>query len=154
MNSDFIVVPGGVESRARFAARCFHEGIAPRILVAGYDDAYTNRDLLVQLGVPSQAISVEPLSRSTVQNARFCAPILRKAGAQTVTIVTSQYHSSRAWETFHHELPEITFISLPVDARFDRDAYDRDYARWEVIKKIWYCVRYRIPTCSFQNYVQ
>lgn len=143
--SDFIIVPGGSQSRARFAACCFHEGIAPRILVTGRDDASINHDLLIKLGVPPSAIFVESDSRSTLENARFSAPILRKTEAQTVTIVTSLYHSSRALATFHHELPAVRFVSLPMDCQFDKDSFEPHYARLEVVKRVWYFVRYGIP---------
>lgn len=144
-SSDFLVVLGGEDSRARYAARCFHEGVAPRILVTGYGDAYKNRDLLHSLGVPSKVILVEPLSRSTLENARFSAPILHQAGARKVAIVTSMYHTSRAYATFRHEMPGMTFVSLAVDAQTDKRSGDRGHARWEILKRAWYFVRYGVP---------
>jgi len=145
VTSDFLVVLGGDDDRARYAAQCFHEGVAPRILVSGYGDAYKNRDLLLSLGVPSQAIMVESLSRSTLQNARFSVPILRLAGAQKVVIVTSWYHSSRAYATFQHEAPTMTFASLSVKSNAGKDAHELRYTSLEVIKRVWYLMRYGVP---------
>ena len=143
--SDFLVVLGGVDSRVRYAARCYKEGIAPRILVTGYGDAFRNRDLLVRLGVPTEAIEVEALSHSTLENARFATPILRNAGARKATIITSLYHSSRAYATFRHEMPEVEFLSLPADDQFCKDAEARYYARLDILKRIWYFMRYGVP---------
>lgn len=142
--SDFIVVLGGEDSRAVTAARYFHEGVAPRVLVSGYGDASRNRDILISLGVPAEAILVEPLSRSTFQNASCSAPLLRSAGARKVTLVTSWYHSARAFAAFHRAAPEISFACLSVGFQADRVANERNCARVEVVKRAWYFVRYGI----------
>jgi uncharacterized SAM-binding protein YcdF (DUF218 family) len=114
-------------------------------LVSGCGDASVNRDLLVALGVPQTAISMEPRSHSTLENARYAAPLLRKAGARKVAIVTSWYHSSRAYATFCHEAPDLTFISLPVASQVDKAPYEQSCQRWELLKKVWYLVRYGVP---------
>ena len=142
--SDYLVVLGGEDSRARYAAQCYHRGIARRVLVSGTGDALTHRNLLVAFGVPPEAIEVESSSQSTMENA---ATILRKAGARKVTIVTSTYHSARAFATFRHVMPEITFYCLSVDR--NEKVYTSQTARLEIYKRLWYFLWFHVPIYCF-----
>lgn len=112
--ADVIVVLGGDgPPRAIQAAKLWHEGLAPRVLVVGYGDCDFIRDMLVRLGVNFQAISKECLSLSTWENATFAEPILTGMAAKRAILVTSWFHSRRAVKRFRFVMPQIEWISLP-----------------------------------------
>jgi uncharacterized SAM-binding protein YcdF (DUF218 family) len=112
--ADVIIVLGGsAEDRPAYAAKLFQEQDAPKILVSGAGDDVIYRHILIASGVPRSAIQLEPNSRSTVENAQYCAPSLRKEHVQSAIIVTSWYHSRRALKCFEHYMPEIKFYSRP-----------------------------------------
>lgn len=79
--ADVIVILGGDgPPRAAQAAKLWHEGMAPLVLVTGYGDCDFIRDMLVRLGVDSAAVSTECLSLNTWENATFAQPILTGMG--------------------------------------------------------------------------
>jgi uncharacterized SAM-binding protein YcdF (DUF218 family) len=53
------------------------------------------RRWLVQRGVDPKRILVEPRARFTRDNARLSVPLLQRAGATHVTVVTERYHLRR-----------------------------------------------------------
>jgi len=134
-----VVLGGGSYERAVRAAELFAQHAAPRIILTGAGDWEANRKLLLERGVPADAIVVEPRARSTRQNARFTVPLLRapvgtgsttspasaaapalgpqtphpREGRGRVIIVTSWYHSRRALRGFRKAAPEIEFYSRP-----------------------------------------
>lgn len=90
--------------RVWYAARLYHRGVAPRIIVSGgslldrpSDPAITEaegmRHFLVDLGVPSSAIVSEGDSRNTRENVRN---VRRIVGDARVALVTSAVHMPRA----------------------------------------------------------
>ncbi|MCA0303863.1 MAG: YdcF family protein [Proteobacteria bacterium] len=90
--------------RVWYAARLYHQGVAPRIIVSGgtlldrpSDPAATEaegmRRFLVDLGVPSSAIVSEGDSRNTRENVRN---VRRLVGDARVALVTSAVHMPRA----------------------------------------------------------
>jgi len=111
--ADMILVLGAAEYRGRpspvFKARLdhaldlFHRGLAPRILTtggAGGDPQYTEggvgRAYLVESGVPSEAIIVEPEASSTVQSTAAAAEIMHRMGLGSCILVSDGYHIFRA----------------------------------------------------------
>lgn len=112
--ADVIVVLGGDgPPRATQAAKLWHDGLAPLVLVTGYGDCDFIRDMLVRLGVNVEAISKECLSLSTWENATFAEPILIEMRARRAILVTSWFHSRRAVKRFRFVMPQIEWISLP-----------------------------------------
>ncbi len=112
--ADVIVVLGGDgPPRAAQAAKLWHEGRAPLVLVTGYGDCDFIRDMLVGLGVDSAAVSTECLSLSTWENATFAQPILTGMGVKSAILVTSWFHSRRAVKRFRFVMPQVQWISLP-----------------------------------------
>lgn len=112
--ADVIVVLGGDgPPRAAQAAKLWHEGRAPLVLVTGYGDCDFIRDILVRSGVDFAAVSTECLSLSTWENATFSQPILSGMGAKRAILVTSWFHSRRAVKRFRFVMPQIQWISLP-----------------------------------------
>jgi len=106
-----VVLGGGYGERPDRAAELFKAGVAPRIILTGAGDAVDNKRLLVNRGVPAEAIELETASKSTKQNAQFTIPLLRAAGAHRVVLVTSWYHSRRSLNCFRHYAPDLEFYS-------------------------------------------
>lgn len=85
------------------AARLFHAGIAPEIIVsggrpglealAGDSEATAMRDFLQALGVPKSTVTLEENSKNTIENIAF---VRRLIGDKPVALVTSAYHMPRA----------------------------------------------------------
>ena len=87
------------------AARLFHRGVAPRIIVSGggpqarpgdpkvMSEAEAMRIFLLDLGVPSEAIVLEDRSLNTIQNIRGVRELVK--GGRTA-LVTSASHVPRA----------------------------------------------------------
>lgn len=101
--------------RVWHAARLYHAGRAPRILVSGGNvwpdgepaadrvrasEAAAMRRFLLDLGVPADAILLEGNSRTTRENAIDTAAILRREGLKQVLLVTSALHMPRALAAF------------------------------------------------------
>ncbi|MCD8517985.1 MAG: YdcF family protein [Burkholderiaceae bacterium] len=93
--------------RAHHAARLWHDGMAPRIIVAGGvwpanppkpTEAFWIQQLLLQLGVPQDAIVLEDRSTTTRENVRNVAQIMQTNGwAGRLALVTSASHMPRAY---------------------------------------------------------
>ena len=143
-----IVLGGGWNERAERAAELYRDHAAPLVIVSGRGDCETNRTVLIQGGVPPDAIELECNSSSTRENALFTLPILRQKGAHNVIIVTTWYHSRRALACFRHYAPEINFYSRPSFYAADRSEWNRKsvapYIRREFIKLPGYWVVYGV----------
>jgi uncharacterized SAM-binding protein YcdF (DUF218 family) len=116
--ADAIWVLGGssaYKERTKFAAELYKKGIAPKIFVVndgvfgGWNQAeqknlpfyeLSRRELIAQ-GVPNEAIEV--LSENvtgTDWEAKLCAKIVREKQIKSLLLVTSAYHTKRAFWTF------------------------------------------------------
>jgi Uncharacterized conserved protein len=99
---------GPAADRYWHAARIYHAGRAPRILISGGNvwerdqptEAEVVRGFLEDLGVPSEAIVEEGSSRNTHENAERTAALLAEHGWRRVLLVTSASHMGRARATF------------------------------------------------------
>jgi len=143
-----VVLGGGIGERAPRAVELFKEGAASVVVLSGEGDTGANRQALVAGGVPPEAIEIEGKSRSTWENAHFCAPVLKALGARRVVLVTSWYHSRRALKCFQKAAPDIAFYSRPAYGGYDRDDWARygtwRYVRAEYFKLAGYWVVWRI----------
>ncbi len=92
-------------ARVWYAARLYHAGKAPLVVLSGGNgdpgvnlgtEAGAMRSLLLDLGVPRQAMLLERRSLNTRQNAQFSAALLAKRGIHNVLLVTSALHMRRA----------------------------------------------------------
>lgn len=149
VNANVIVMLGGGSGeRPQQAAQLFREGAAPRIIVSGAGDTIDNKRMLVNRGVPPDAIELEPDSKSTRQNAQFTIPLLRAEGARRVIIVTSWYHSRRALKCFRHYGPDIEFFSCPSYYAIDRSEWRitrvSRFIRSEYVKLLGYWICYGV----------
>jgi uncharacterized SAM-binding protein YcdF (DUF218 family) len=146
-----VLLGGGSGERPTRAAELFRAGVAPRILVSGEGDASGNRLLLMNRGVPSKAIELEPNSKTTKENAQFSIPLLRAEGARKVVVVTSWYHSRRALKCFRHYAPDIQFYSSPSYHGFATADWSRENLRRriraEYLKTLGYWFYYGV--CPF-----
>lgn len=89
-------------ARVDRAAELYKAGLVPRLVVSGgagrahKTEAGVMRELLIERGVPNEAIQVEIKARSTEENFACSAPLLAQAGARTVLLVTEPWHMPRA----------------------------------------------------------
>lgn len=102
------------------AARLFHEGHAPRVLVSGsfgrltrdvFDkpEAHVFLDRLVARGVPAEAIIAEPAAASTLENVRFGMAALAARGLRprSALLVAKGFAMRRCVATFARQHPEV-----------------------------------------------
>ena len=103
-SADVIVVLGrGPDlrlERVQVAAQLWHSKRAPVVFASGTGDAQPIGELLVQSGVMPEAVTGEPCSRTTEENAQFTAALLKPQGIQTILLVTDPPHMLRSWLTF------------------------------------------------------
>jgi uncharacterized SAM-binding protein YcdF (DUF218 family) len=113
--------------RVWHAARLFHRGLAPRIVVSGgsylvesgkapptQTEAMAMRQFLIALGVPESAIVMEGKSLNTIENMRETRALV---GTGHVALVTSGFHMPRA-------------LRLARKAGLDAEAFPTD---WQVL---------------------
>lgn len=105
------------------AARLFHAGCAPRVVVSAGGQAegpflegeYESiAAFLEALGVPGSALMLESQSRNTRSNAAFSRELLQPLGVKRVLLVTSAWHLRRAVALFEREGFEV----IPVGADY------------------------------------
>ncbi len=112
--ADVIIVLGageaGTQRRAQRAAQLYQDGIAPFVLCSGgyrgpdgRREAEVCADLVRTADVPASAIVLEPRSRTTEQNARYAAEILRARGWRDAIVVSDGFHLLRARWLFSRE---------------------------------------------------
>lgn len=96
-----IVFAGDRGARTEEGVRLYMEGYAPILMMSGGDIyhgvniAEAMKTHAIELGVPENAILLEPLADSTQQNAVLSLPIIREINAKKVLVVTSEFHSRR-----------------------------------------------------------
>ena len=99
---------GAAADRVWYAARLFHAGKAPLLLLSGgsdpqrhaFSEARAMAVFLQDLGVPAPALVLEEDSRNTLENAAFSAKLLNERGIRHVLLVTSALHMPRALALF------------------------------------------------------
>ncbi len=102
--------------RVWFAARLFHAGKAPLVLVSAgsdperhaYSEARASAIFLADLGVPAQAILLEENSLNTRQNAAYSTALLKARGINHILLVTSALHMPRAMALFAAQGLQVT----------------------------------------------
>lgn len=112
---------GASADRVWHAARLYHAGKVPLLVLAGGSDTRFSRmseavamqQLLLELGVPASALLLEELSRTTRQNAQFAGDMLAKQGITEVILVTSALHMPRAVALFQAQ--GLTVIPVATD---------------------------------------
>ena len=110
----------GAADRLWHAARLYHAGKAPRVLLVGGtvttgdgSEAEAMQQFLQAMGVPAAAMALETASHNTVSNASQTAQLLQSQGTDTVVLVTSALHMPRARRQFERE--GLTVHPAPTD---------------------------------------
>jgi uncharacterized SAM-binding protein YcdF (DUF218 family) len=105
----------GAADRVWHAARLYHAGKAPRVLLSGGitrpdepSEAQSMQVFLRALGVPDAAIVREDASMTSGANAQRAAALLRPQGVDKVILVTSALHMRRARAEFERAGLKVT----------------------------------------------
>lgn len=105
--------------RIWFAARLFHRGVAPLIIVSGRGyggpastEAGAMRLLLLDFGVPSDAIILDGEARNTFENIKNVHALVKDG---RVALVTSAFHMPRALR--FAQLAHMSVGAFPTDFR-------------------------------------
>ena len=98
-----VAVSGDNGPRTETAVRLWKQGYAPYLLFSGAaldPDSVSSAEIMkrdaMRLGVPGDAILLEPDSTTTEQNARLVAQLMAARGLRSAILVTSPYHQRRA----------------------------------------------------------
>ncbi|MEV7695297.1 YdcF family protein [Streptomyces sp. NPDC086779] len=111
-------------SVADTAADLYKRGMAPLIVFTGATSATTRermprgeavhyRDRVLELGVPSSAVLVEPKARNTGENIRLSRSLLEESGVHvaSVLLISKPYEERRAYATARKLWPEVEVVS-------------------------------------------
>jgi uncharacterized SAM-binding protein YcdF (DUF218 family) len=91
-----------LRGRVQRAVAAYHAGLAPRLVVtggvgdAGVAEASVMQALAVAAGVPEQAVTIEAQATRTLESAHAVGAIGRRAGWQSVIVVSDPFH---LWRT-------------------------------------------------------
>ncbi|MGN9791547.1 YdcF family protein [Streptomyces sp. OZ13] len=109
---------------AEVTAELYRNGMAPLVVFTGATSRTTRermprgeaehyRERAIQLGVPSDAILVEPQARNTGENIRFSRALLEEQGVpvSSVLLVSKPYEERRAYATARKLWPDVEFVS-------------------------------------------
>jgi uncharacterized SAM-binding protein YcdF (DUF218 family) len=158
--ADVIVVLSGDENgeRESYGARLFKDGYARNIMVSGglvvWNVTYASamRGHLINLGVEPSAILIEDKSTSTYENSLFSKDIILKKGFKSILLVTSPFHSRRAYWVFDKMFSKegVKVISCPVPGGFSlaerwwNKPREAEFKAYEYERLIWYKLKGRI----------
>jgi uncharacterized SAM-binding protein YcdF (DUF218 family) len=118
VRADIAVVLAGdfFGQRILTAASLVRQGYTSQVLVSspegvyGYYEGELEIPFAVRAGYPAcWFIEVQNRARSTQEEALALAPELRKRGARTCLLVTSEYHTRRAGRLFRSRIPDVQF---------------------------------------------
>lgn len=90
-------------TRVGFGYLLYRSGRAPAVFLSGESDAKPMAAMLERQGVPATALRLETASRTTYENARNTAALLRGEGRHTILLVTSPAHMPRAAASFEKQ---------------------------------------------------
>ena len=131
--TDAIIVLTGGGDRLAEGFRLLDRGLAKRLLVSGVASGVTLPQLIDRLGdqrdtVPSAAelaccVTLGYEAESTVGNANESAEWLRSNSANSVRLVTANYHMLRSLLEFRRKVPGLTLVPHPVFPSEVRDPY-------------------------------
>lgn len=126
--------------RVEEAARRFAEGVAPLVLFTG-GAAHSAAEAPAmalrgqELGIPKACILIEDASRTTAENARFSAEILRSRGVKSVWVISQPFHLRRGRRLFRIQGFLASSQSLPESAQYQSPGLAwrwiaREYLAW------------------------
>ncbi len=126
-----MVEMSGAGDRVTYAFWLFQQGKADHLLLTGGSIDWLSSDenpatdmanLLKMLGVPEEAIWLEPESRNTYEDALYSAKILKEKGISRIILVTSAFHMPRSVRLFEKQGLEVT--PAPVDFVVTQKGWD------------------------------
>lgn len=107
---------GEQADRLLYAATLYQQQAAPLIILSGSESqTATGRTLLLELGVPAEAIQVQDQANNMREDAALSAPILALQNVKHILLVTSAIQMDRAYFLFRQLDIEIT--PAPADYR-------------------------------------
>ncbi len=146
-----VVLGGGTESamaprtdvevnsagdRLIHAADLYHEGAAPLLILSGgkidwmesieNSPASDMRKIMLKLGVPDDALILQPKSRNTYEDALYSAELLKEKGIKNIILVTSAMHMPRSVALFKKQGLEV--IPSPTDFTVTEDGWKRAFS--------------------------
>jgi uncharacterized SAM-binding protein YcdF (DUF218 family) len=108
---------------AQFSAELFHRGLFPLLVFTGAGSPTTRdrfpageavhyREAALRLGVPAEAILLEPHAANTAENIQFSRRLLsdRKVEIDSVLLISRPYQQRRAFATCRKIWPEVDVI--------------------------------------------
>jgi uncharacterized SAM-binding protein YcdF (DUF218 family) len=117
---------------ASFAAELYHDGMFPVVVFSGATskttaarfprgEAVHYREHALSLGVPDNAILVEPNAGNTGQNIVFSRDIFAQAGiaVTTLLLISKPYMERRAYATCRKVWPEVDVVCASEPLKFD-----------------------------------
>ncbi len=145
--SDCIVVFGGgvgesgkagqgFEERVQYAVALYEEGFAKQMIFSsGYSYAFKETDVMkalaVSLGIPEEAIFMEPEAANTYQNVLLTRNIMKQKGWKSMLLVSSPYHMRRVslvLKKIDNGI-DVTYTPLPSSLFYSRSPRDRQGRR-------------------------
>ena len=126
-HADVIVVLAGDPSGHRIlrAAQLVKQGYSSTVLVSGPGGAYDLHEcdlaipFVVRRGYPaSWFLPVPHSAHSTEEEGKALLLVLQKLRAHTVLVVTSDYHTRRAWRTLRAQWPGVDVHMIACDDEF------------------------------------
>ncbi len=148
VKADAIVAISGDEGdRLKTAIRLHKDGWAPLILFSGAardpqspSNAQTMQRQAVAAGIDPSLILMEETSRSTFENARHSAQIIRQRRFKRIILVTSPYHQRRSGLEFRRALPpDVQVINhSAIDGEWRR-------SRWWLTPRGWFLTATETP---------
>lgn len=155
--AQLIIVLAGDDNGERVveAVNLYQKGYAKNLLMSGGPLAWNltsaewMRKQARTLGVPAHAIILEDKSRSTLENALFTLPILKKRGIKSIILVTTPTHSGRAKRVFKkvYSKEGIKVMSYPAQkSRFQLSGWwtrheDTQLVMWEYVSLVYYSLK-------------
>lgn len=117
---------------ATFAAELFHRGLFPTVVFSGATspttaarfprgEAVHYREHAIELGVPPDAILVEPNATNTGQNINLARTLLAEHGhtPNSVLLISKPYMERRAYATCRKIWPDVAVVCASEPLKFD-----------------------------------
>lgn len=155
--ADVILVLAGDYNGERVieGVKLFKRGYAKRILMSGGPVVWrlTYADWMkkqaVESGVPKKAILLQDKSMSTIDDAVYSLPVVKKMNFKSVILVTSPQHTRRAGKVFKklYSKEGIRVIVWPAEkSDFNPDRWwtryeDRAFVVWEYVSFVLYFLK-------------
>ncbi len=122
----------GSGDRVLYGALLYKEGKAPLVLLSGGSITFLGKhpstpaeqmaEIMTWIGVPEDAMVLQPKSQNTYEDALYCAEILKERGIKRIILVTSAFHMPRAVGLFEHQ--GFMVIPAPTDYKITGQGWD------------------------------